>query len=65
MENTLLENNKELNTVKDSFSRVNLALTTVEKELKEKADEALRFFKEIGWNVRYKGILLEDGTMYL
>ena len=38
MENTLLENNKELNTVKDSFSRVNLALTTVEKELKEKAD---------------------------
>lgn len=35
------------------------------KELKEKADEALRFFKEIGWNVRYKGIVLEDGTMYL
>ena len=38
IENTLLENNKELNNVKDSFSRVNLALTTVEKELKEKAD---------------------------
>ena len=38
IENTLLENNKELNTVKDSFSRVNLALTNVEKELKEKAD---------------------------
>lgn len=31
IENTLLENNKELNTVKDSFSRVNLALTNVEK----------------------------------
>ena len=38
IENILLENNKELNTVKDSFSRVNLALTNVEKELKEKAD---------------------------
>ena len=35
------------------------------KELKEKADEALRFFKEIGWKIRYKGIVLEDGTMYL
>ncbi len=28
----------ELNSVKDSFSRVNLALTTVERELKEKSD---------------------------
>lgn len=38
IEEVLIENKKELNTVKDSFSRVNLALTTVEKELKEKAD---------------------------
>ena len=29
---------EELNSVKDSFSRVNLALTTVERELKEKSD---------------------------
>lgn len=32
------QKNKELNDVKDSFSRVNIALTTVEKELKEKSD---------------------------
>lgn len=39
-ENSLLNdrNNKELVSVKDSFSRVNLALTTVEKELKEKSE---------------------------
>ncbi len=32
------ELNEELNSVKDSFSRVNLALTTVEKELNEKSN---------------------------
>lgn len=38
IEKTILSKDQELEDVKDSFSRVNLALTTVEKELKEKSE---------------------------
>ena len=64
----LNENYNEYEAAKEKYEKEKLVFDKEQeeaKELKEKADEALRFFKEIGWNVRYKGILLEDGTMYL
>ena len=38
IQKNLISKEQELEDVKDSFSRVNLALTTVEKELKEKSE---------------------------
>lgn len=64
----LNENYNEYEAAKEKYEKEKLVFDKEQeeaKELKEKADEALKFFKEIGWNVRYKGILLEDGTMYL
>ena len=64
----LNENYNEYEAAKEKYEKEKLVFDKEQeeaKELKEKADEALRFFKEIGWKIRYKGIVLEDGTMYL
>ena len=64
----LNENYNEYEAAKEKYENEKAVFDKEQEEakkIKEKADEALKFFKEIGWNVRYKGILLEDGTMYL
>ena len=51
---------------KERYERENEIFDRDQEEaqiLKQKADHSLQFFKAIGWEVRYKGILLEDGTM--
>lgn len=64
----LNENHSEYEAAKEKYEKEKTVFDKEQeeaKEIKEKADEALRFFKELGWKIRYKGIVLEDGTMCL
>ena len=62
------ENHREYEAAKEKYENEKAVFDKEQEEakkIKEKADEALKFFKEIGWKIRYKGIVLEDGTMCL